>query len=226
MPLNITYLGHSGFVFDDGEHKLVVDPFLTGNGLARHKPEDITCDYLALTHGHADHFGDTLAILKANGATAIAPFEVCEYLGELGHEACEPGNPGGKVMTDFGSVAFTPAIHSSSYQGRYMGVACGLVIYFEKLDVKVYHAGDTALFSDMKLIGEVARPDIALLPVGGRFTMTPELGKRAAEYVKPKVAVPIHYGTFPLLTDDISEFTPEGVEVKVMDPGDEWAYAG
>jgi len=224
MPLTITFLGHSGFHFDDGEHQLVVDPFLTGNELAKHKPQDIQCQTLALTHGHADHFGDTMQILKDNDATAIAAFEICEYLGEQGHDKCDPGNPGGRVHTDFGYVAFTPAFHSSSYQGRYMGQPCGLVIHFERVGVKVYHAGDTALFSDMKLIGEIAQPDIALIPVGDRFTMGPDLGKIAAEYVKPKVAVPIHYKTFPLLTSDISAFTPQGVEVKEMEPGEQWVY--
>jgi L-ascorbate metabolism protein UlaG (beta-lactamase superfamily) len=222
MSLTITYLGHSGFLFTDGTHTLAVDPFLTGNPLAVHKPDDIDCDYIALTHGHADHFGDTPAIAKRNNATVIAAFELCDYCTEIGIEKCDPGNPGGRVYTDFGYVAFTPAFHSSSYQGRYMGQPCGLVINMG--GVKVYHAGDTALFSDMKLIGEIGKPDIALIPVGDRFTMGPELATHAAEWVKPKVAVPIHYKTFPQLTDDISKFKPNGVQVKEMQPGETWAY--
>lgn len=220
MALDITYLGHSGFIFCDGKHKLVIDPFLTGNPLAKHKPETIECDYLALTHGHADHLGDSVPILKRTGATAIAPFEVCEYLGEQGIDNCQPGNPGGRIYTDFGHIAFTPAIHSSSYEGRYMGVATGLVI--EMGGVTVYHAGDTALFSDMKLIGQVAKPKVACLPCGDRFTMSPKLASMAAELIKPEFAIPIHWKTFPLLTDDISEFKPAGVEVKVMEPGETW----
>jgi len=220
MALEITFLGHSGFIFSDGKHRLVVDPFLTGNPLAKHQPDDIECDYLALTHGHADHMGDSVAILKRTGATAIAPYECCEYFGEQGIEKCEPGNPGGRIYTDFGHVAFTPAIHSSSYEGRYMGVATGLVI--EMGGITVYHAGDTALFSDMKLIGEVAQPKVALLPCGDRFTMSPKLASMAAEMIKPEFAVPIHWKTFPLLTDDISDFKPKDVEVKVMEPGDKW----
>lgn len=223
MALSITYLGHSGFIFDDGEHKLVVDPFLTGNPLAKHKPADVKCDYLALTHGHGDHFGDTPDIVKANDATVIAPFELCEYLGEQGFKKLEPANPGGRINTAFGHVAFTPAFHSSSYNGRYMGPACGLVIDIG--GIKLYHCGDTALFGDMRLIGEMAKPQIACIPVGDRFTMGPELARKAAELINAPVAIPIHYRTFPLLTDDISAFTPQGVTVRVMEPGETWQYA-
>ncbi|MCC5828853.1 MAG: metal-dependent hydrolase [Phycisphaeraceae bacterium] len=220
MPLTVTFLGHSGFLFSDGRKTLAVDPFLTGNPLAKHKPADIRCDYIALTHGHDDHVGDTVAIAKANKAPVIAVNELAIHLGEKGVEKTEPGNPGGRIMTDFGYVAFTPAFHSSSYEGRYMGQPAGLVI--EIAGVKIYHAGDTGLFSDMKLIGEYAHPLIACLPVGDRFTMGPALAARAAEFVKPRYAIPVHYKTFPLLTDDISEFKPEGVEVKVMEPGEQW----
>jgi len=224
MPLDITFLGHSGFVFNDGTHSVVVDPFLTGNPLAQHTPDQVEADYIALTHGHGDHLGDTVPIAQRTGATVVANFEICEYLGEQGLSALEPGNPGGRIHTDFGYIAFTPAIHSSSFEGRYLGVACGLVLNFEKIGIKVYHAGDTALFSDMQLIGEIVQPDIAMIPVGDRFTMSPGLGKIAAEMVMPKVAIPVHYATFPLLTDDISEFTPEGMEVKALQPGEQWSY--
>lgn len=224
MPVDITFLGHSGFLFSDGTHTLAVDPFLTGNPLAKHKIEDIHCDYIALTHGHADHFGDTPVLARVNKATVIAAHEICEYLGELGHDRCEPGNPGGRVDTGFGHVAFTPAFHSSSFEGRYMGQPCGLVIRIG--ETTIYHAGDTALFSDMKLIGEIAQPDIACIPVGDRYTMGPRLARIAAEFVKPKFAIPIHYATFPMLADDISEFSPTGVKVKVMAPGETWRYEG
>lgn len=226
MTLTVTYLGHSGFLFDDGQPggRLCVDPFLTDNPKAKHAADDIRCDTLAFTHGHGDHFNDDgFAIAKANDATCIANYEMVNYLKEeVGIEKCEAGNPGGKICTPFGSVAFTPAVHSSSYAGRYMGVACGFVIRFDRVEKTIYHAGDTALFGDMKLVGEIARPDVALLPAGGRYNMTPKLAARAAELVGPTVAVPIHYGTFPHLGQDVDEFTPEGVEVRVMSAGEVW----
>jgi len=222
MPLNITFLGHAGFLFDDGKHQLCVDPFLTGNELAKHKPADIQCQTLALTHGHEDHFGDTMEILANTDAQLIAAYEICNYVAEQGHQNVNPGNPGGKIDTDFGYVAFTQAFHSSSYQGRYMGMPCGLII--EIGGVTIYHAGDTTLFSDMKLIGDLYDPDIALLPVGDRFTMGPELATRAAELVQPKVAVPVHYKTFGLLRQDINGFEPSAIKVHEMQPGESWRY--
>ncbi|WP_432798202.1 metal-dependent hydrolase [Poriferisphaera sp. WC338] len=224
MPLKITFLGHSGFLISDGKHTVAIDPFLTDNPVAVHKHEEIKCDYVCLTHGHADHFGDTLQLAGANDATVVANFEICAYCESMGVRKTEPGNPGGRIYTPFGYVAFTPAIHSSSYEGKYMGVAAGLVLQIG--GHKIYHAGDTALFSDMKMIGEVAQPEIAMLPCGDRFTMGPKLARMAAEMIKPKYAVPIHHSTWPLLTSDLSEFHPNGVEVKHMAPGDIWHYEG
>ena len=226
MPLTVTYLGHSGFLFDDGHDRgrLCVDPFLTGNPKASHTPEDIDCDYVAFTHGHADHFNPGgWSIARRNAATCIANYEIGQYLDDhVGLEACLRGNPGGSVPTAFGHVAFTPAIHSSSYDSQYMGVACGLVIYFERIGVTVYHAGDTALFSDMKLIGELAHPDLALLPAGGRFTMSAKLAAKAAELIKPKLAVPIHWGTFDALAQNVDDFKPHGIATRIAQPGDTW----
>ncbi|MHC5003681.1 MAG: metal-dependent hydrolase [Planctomycetota bacterium] len=224
MPVNITYLGHSGFVLDDGTCAIAVDPFLTGNPVATMAPSDVSCAYVALTHGHADHFGDTVAIAKANGATVIAAFEICEYLGEHGITACEPANPGGRIETDFGWVALTQAFHSSSYEGRYMGMPCGLVI--EIGGARIYHCGDTTIFGDMKLIGELYRPDIACVPIGDRFTMGPALATKAAELIGPKAAIPIHYNTWPPIEQDPADFAPSGVQVKVMQPGEAWRWEG
>ncbi len=223
MSVTITFLGHAGFLLESGDHRVAIDPFLTGNPIATMKAEDVRCDFIALTHGHADHIGDTVAIAKANGAAVAAAFEICDYLATKGVEKCEPGNPGGKITTDFGWIAFTQAFHSSSFEGQYMGQPCGVVVNLG--GVTVYHCGDTALFSDMKLIGEIYKPDIACIPIGDRFTMGPELGAKAAEFIRPKIAIPIHYGTFPgMLVPDASGFNPSGVEVKILEPGESWKF--
>lgn len=222
MSLVITFFGHAGFSLSDGEHTLVIDPFLTGNPLATAKPDDVECTYLALTHGHADHFGDIVEIAKQNDAPVIAAFEICNYLGEQGVAKTEPGNPGGKITTPFGWIALTQAFHSSSYEGRYMGLPCGLVVSMG--GATLYHCGDTGLFGDMRLLGEFYTPDIACVPIGDRFTMGPELATRAAELIRPKVAIPIHYDTWPPIEQDPATFAPQGVEVRVMKPGETWSY--
>lgn len=222
MPLDITYLGHSGFVLSDGKHQLAVDPFLTGNELAKHKPADITCQAIALTHGHEDHFGDTVAIAKANDAQVIAAFEVCNFASEQGVKKTNPGNPGGRIETDFGYIAFTQAFHSSSHGGRYLGMPTGLIIHMG--GVTFYHCGDTGLFSDMRLIGEIYQVDVAAIPIGDRFTMGPELATRAAEFIQPKAAIPIHYKTFPALKQSAQGFEPPAIEVKELAPGETWQY--
>ncbi len=220
MTLTLTYLGHAGIALDDGRHTLLVDPFLTGNPRARHKAADLHCQYIALTHGHADHVGDTVAIARRNDATVIAVFELCNLLSDQGVARTEPGNPGGRITTPFGWVAFTQAFHSSSFEGRYTGMPCGLVIRMG--DTTVYHCGDTGLFGDMRLIGEIYQPDVACIPIGDRYTMGPTLAARAAELIRPKVAIPIHYDTWPPIAQDPAAFAPEGVTVKVLAPGERW----
>jgi len=218
MP-TLTFLGHSAFLVEHGDDVVAIDPFLTGNPQASTSADAISPTRIVLTHGHADHFGDTVDIAKRTGATVHASFELCNFLGsEHGLDKLEPGNPGGKVATPFGYVAFTQAFHSSSYEGRYMGMPAGAVVNIG--GKTVYHAGDTALFSDMQLLGELYKPDVQILPVGDRFTMGPEHAARAAQLVGAPLAVPCHYATWPLLTDDITAFTPRGVEVKVLKPGE------
>jgi L-ascorbate metabolism protein UlaG (beta-lactamase superfamily) len=220
MTLTITYLGHAGFLLTDGSATVAIDPWLTGNPMATMSADAITCDAVIVTHGHADHMTDVEQIAKQNDATVFGAWEVHEYLVERGYQKTEPGNVGGKISVDWGWVAFTPALHSSSFEARYMGMPMGAVVNIAGMSV--YHLGDTGLFTDLKLMGELYRPDIACIPVGDRFTMGPELASRAAEYIKPRVAIPIHYKTFPLLTSDISGFAPKGVEVKEMEPGEVW----
>jgi L-ascorbate metabolism protein UlaG (beta-lactamase superfamily) len=222
MPLDITFLGHSGFLLSDGKYAIAIDPFLTGNALARHAPGDIQCQYIALTHAHADHFGDTVDIAKRNNATLIAVFEICQFAGKKGVRHMEPGNTGGKIITDFGYVAFTPAFHSSSYDDHYMGMPCGLIVAMG--GAVFYHCGDTALFGDMRLLGEIYKPDIAAIPIGDRFTMGGELAGRAADLINPRYAIPIHYKTFPQLAQDASKFKPTSAKVKEMQPGETWTF--
>lgn len=224
MPLDITYLGHAGFLFRAGEHAVAVDPFLTGNPVAKHRPDQIRCQHVALTHGHADHLGDSLQIAKANSANVIAAWEITNWFEEQGHANTNPGNPGGQVATEFGWVAFTQAHHSSSFEGRYMGDPCGLVFHIG--GVTVWHLGDTGIYGDMKLLGEIYRPDVVCVPIGDRFTMGPELATRALEMIRPKVAIPIHYDTWAPIAQDPANLRPAGVKVQVLKPGADWSYAG
>lgn len=227
MSLTITYLGHSGFLFSDGSTTIAVDPFLTGNPKATMTAEEVKCNAIVLTHGHADHVGDTVAIAKKNSATVFGAFELCNHLASLGVESLEDMNPGGRVKASWGWVALTQAFHSSSYdadgQNIYTGQPCGAMIHLGGRTI--YHAGDTAIFGDMKLLGELYRPEVACLPIGDRYTMGPEHAARAAEMVKPRVAIPMHYNTWPPIAQDPKQFSPQGVEVKVMQPGETWSVS-
>lgn len=222
MMLKLTYLGHSAVLLSDGTHDVAIDPFLKDNPLASAKPEDINAKFVVLTHGHGDHLGDTVAIAKRNDAMVIATFELANYCNKQGVEKVHHMNTGGSFTFPFGKVKLTIAFHSSATpDGQYMGDPNGLII--EMGGKTVYHAGDTALFSDMKLIGEMHDIDIMLVPAGDNFTMGVEEAAKAVEFVKPKIAVPVHYNTFPVIKIDPQEFIkklPAGVEGKVMKPGD------
>ena len=217
MSVKLTFLGHAGFLISYNNCSVAIDPFLTENPLAKCKASDISCDYVLLTHGHFDHIADAESIAKRCKSKIIAPYELSEYFQEKGIET-EGCNPGGKIGTNFGWVAFTQAFHSSSHEGRYLGVACGIIINIG--GKTIYHAGDTGVFSDMKLIGQIYHPDVSLLPVGDRFTMGPELASLAAELVGAPIAIPIHHSTWPPIEVDLSKFSPEDVDVKVIDPGE------
>jgi L-ascorbate metabolism protein UlaG (beta-lactamase superfamily) len=218
MAITLSFHGQSCFQLDNGTSNLLIDPFFTDNPVATMAAKDVECTHIAITHGHFDHFADCEGIAKANGATVYAAYEICEYLGEQGHDQCEPGNPGGRIEAPFGGVSFTPAIHSSSFKGRYMGIPCGLMIEFA--GAVLYHAGDTALFADMEFLGQMYQPDIAMLPIGDRFTMGPEMAAVAAEMIGAPTAIPMHYNTWPPIEVDVTRFAPKEIDVLVMEPGD------
>lgn len=222
MSLEITFLGHAAFLIAHGGRRVLVDPFLTGNPKASTTAGAVECDAIVVTHGHEDHVGDVAAIAQRTGATVHAAFEITNWLGEQGVEHVSPLNPGGKAATDFGFVALTQAFHSSSYQGRYMGMPCGAIVSFASAEgggPAVYHAGDTALFSDMRLIGEIYRPTVAILPIGDRFTMGPALASRAADLVGAPHVIPCHYDTWPPIEQDPGMLRPASATVHALAPG-------
>ncbi|MBO8171893.1 MAG: metal-dependent hydrolase [Bacillaceae bacterium] len=225
--MEIQFLGHAAVQIDTGKHALIIDPFLSGNPKASVQPGDVKVDYVLLTHGHGDHVGDTIEIAKNNDATVIAPFELATYMGWQGLNV-HPMHIGGSHTFDFGRVKLTQAFHGSGLtvddEQRiiYMGMPAGIVLEIE--GKSIYHAGDTGLFSDMKLIGERHDIDLAFLPIGDNFTMGPEDALDAAEWVKAKKVVPIHYNTFPLIEQDgqgfVNRLKEKGIDGEVLNPGD------
>lgn len=227
--LAITYAGHSAVIVDIGGARVAIDPWLEGNPLC---PKTLlnpgALDLIVLTHGHADHASDAARVQKLTGAKLAATYELAMIMIAEGvpQAAVLPMNKGGAVTLKGVTARLTDAAHSSSYDGSngtvYAGEACGAVLSAGNLSV--YHAGDTSLFSDMRLIGELYKPSVALLPIGDRFTMGPEEAAIAASYIKPKVAVPIHYKTFDLLTGTFAEFSKacakHGVECRELHIGE------
>ncbi len=215
--LNYTYFGHSCFLLDDGKYKVLTDPFLKENPLAAAKPEDIECDYILVSHGHFDHLGQAEEIAKRTGAQVLA---IPEILGTMTGVNGHGMNVGGTVKLPFGSVKMVPAIHSCMVAG---GIAAGFVV--EIGGQVVYFAGDTALFSDMKLIGELCGVTVAVLPIGDNFTMGIKEATMAAEFVGAGKVIPIHYNTWPLIAADAEDFKKQ-VESKgkatviVVKPGE------
>ena len=171
----VTYLGHSGFLIETGEHILAIDPFLAGNPLAVHTAADLKPTFILVTHGHGDHLGDALQLAEENGATIIAPFELAQFCAAKG-ATVHPMHIGGGYDFPFGRVKLTLALHGSAFIDD-DGITCtgNPVGFLVKLpDLTLYHAGDTGLFGDMKLIGDSTAIDLALLPIGDNFTMGPD----------------------------------------------------
>jgi len=202
--VKLTYHGHSVFEIKTAEHNIIIDPFLNGNKHAKIKPSQVKADFIVLTHAHGDHIGDTFEIAKKNDATIIAVFELAEYAIKKGFKAHNM-HIGGAYNFPFGKLKFTIAHHGSSTdEGEYMGEPAGVVISTEGKNI--YHAGDTGLFLDMKLIGEMNSLDAALVPIGDNFTMGIDDAVKAAEFLNAKITIPMHYDTFGVIEADPNEF--------------------
>ncbi|MFZ1730292.1 MAG: metal-dependent hydrolase [Bacteroidota bacterium] len=202
--LKLTYLSHSSFVLDDGTHNLIIDPFITGNPTCPVKAEDIHAQFIVLTHAHGDHLGDGIELAQKLDATIIAVNELANYAASKGAKAHNM-HIGGAHIFSFGRLKFTIAHHgSSSPDGLYMGEPAGVVITMG--GKTVYHTGDTGLFLDMQLIGERDSIDCMLAPIGDNFTMGVEDAVKAVEFVKPGLAIPMHYNTFPVIEADPDSF--------------------
>lgn len=201
--MRITYHGHACFIIEGNKHSVIFDPFLKGNPLARLNPEDVEVDAILVSHGHSDHTGDAVLISKNNRAPIIAPFELATYFQNKG-AITHPMNIGGAHTFHFGTVKLTIAHHGSVSKTGSVGNPCGFIL---SMDGKViYHAGDTGLFYDMKLIGEMNAIDVALLPIGDNFTMGISDALKAVEFLKPKIAIPMHYDTFDVIHQDPKRF--------------------
>lgn len=212
--MKLTWLGHSAFRIESGSTVMLVDPFLTGNGVFEESGTSMDeatagVTQIALTHGHDDHVGDTIALAKKTGATVTAVYELALYLNGQGVENVNPANPGGTLECGDFDVSFVKAYHSSStmIDGKpvYLGNPCGLV--FRSGGQCVYHMGDTEIFGDMALVNEIFEPKVGLVPIGDRFTMGAKTAALACEkYFKFDTVIPIHYGTFPIIDPNADKF--------------------
>jgi L-ascorbate metabolism protein UlaG (beta-lactamase superfamily) len=213
--MKLTWLGHSAFRIETGSSVLLIDPFLTGNGVFEESSMSMDeatdgVTHIALTHGHDDHVGDTVAIAKKTGAPVIAVYELAMFLNGAGAENVDPGNPGGTIDQGDFDVTFVKAYHSSSTMvdgaNIYLGNPCGLVVR-GKNGGSVYHMGDTEIFGDMALVNEIFEPKVGLVPIGDRFTMGAKTAAMACEkYFSFETVIPIHYGTFPIIDQTADKF--------------------
>ena len=228
-PLSITWLGHSTFILvTPGGKRIVTDPWLEGNPAcpAEHKRIE-AADLILLSHGHFDHSGDVVAVARATNAPVVAIFELSQWLERKGLQNVVGMGIGGTTTVAGLEVSMVPAIHSSSIveDGAtvYVGPPAGFVVRLENGQA-IYFAGDTALFSDMRLIGEMFAPDIAFLPIGDHYTLGPDAAARACALLGVRQVVPMHFGTFPLLTgtpDRLKHLVePNGIDVLVLKPGE------
>jgi L-ascorbate metabolism protein UlaG (beta-lactamase superfamily) len=225
--LAITWLGHSSFVLKTpGGKTMLLDPWYTGNPSFPAAARPKSADLILISHGHSDHITDAAATAKGTGAAVVGIWEVTSWLGSKGVQNLEPMNKGGTVEVKGLRVTMTEACHSSSFEENgivYLGEPAGFIVRLENGQT-IYFAGDTSLFGDMKMLAELYKPDIAFLPIGDRFTMGPDTAAIAARWLGVRQVVPMHWGTFPLLTG-----TPEqlkkyldgtGIQVLELKPGE------
>ena len=224
--MKLSFHGQSTVYFESNGKKGIIDPFITGNELSDLDASSLEVDYIILTHGHEDHFGDTIEIAKRTEATVISTAEVANYLNSAhGIEKVHGMNIGGKWQFDFGTLKFVQAFHSSSLMddnGKpiYLGMPMGVILTLE--NKTIYHTGDTGLFSDMKLIAERHPVDVCFVPIGDNFTMGIEDASYAINtFIQPKISVPIHYNTFPLIEQNPEDFKNAVThgEVQILKPG-------
>jgi L-ascorbate metabolism protein UlaG (beta-lactamase superfamily) len=220
--MEVRFLGHAAFELADGDATVLIDPFLSGNPKAAISADDVAATTILLTHGHGDHIGDTVAIAKRTGAPAVAIVEIAGELGQEGIDVRDP-NMGGTVKFDWGWVKLVPAWHTSTTPKGTANVPAGLLINFK--DTIVYHLGDTCVFSDLQLVGKRHPIDIALMCIGGHYTMDRVDAVDAAELVAAKTVIPCHYNTFPPIETDAEAFKSD-VEsatrsnVVILEPGE------
>jgi L-ascorbate metabolism protein UlaG (beta-lactamase superfamily) len=222
--MDIRFLGHAAFELKDGDTSVLIDPFLTGNPKAAAAADELSPQAILLTHGHADHFGDTVPIAKRAGSSVVAVVEIANELSADGVENVSDPNLGGTVSQDWGSVKLVPAWHTSTTPKGAVNVPAGLIVRIA--GKTIYHLGDTALFSDMQLIAETEGGiDVALMCIGGHYTMDRHDAARAAGLIGAKQVIPCHYNTFPPIETDAQAFKSEveaagAGEVVVLAPGE------
>ncbi|MBN2290583.1 MAG: metal-dependent hydrolase [Candidatus Glassbacteria bacterium] len=220
----LTYYGHAAFMVDTGKHRVLIDPFISGNPQAKVSADELSCDAILLTHGHGDHIGDTIPIARRCGALVVATYELAGYL-DTQDVKNHPMHIGGYREFDFGAVKLIPAFHGGAVEGV-EGVCCTPCGFLFTFDGKtLMHPGDTSLTIEFDLIGRMHEIDVALLPIGDNFTMGPEDALEAVRMLKPKLVVPMHFNTWELIAQDPEAFK-KSVEsgttskVAVVQPGE------